>query len=62
LDPSATEFGTNPGKTTVPHNPGADQVAALFAEEGVANKVREQIVSKDEVVAKDPTYIKQEVC
>lgn len=60
LEPSATEFGTNPGKTTVPHNPEAGEVAALFEEEGVAHKVRE-VGSQEEIVAKDPTYIKQEV-
>ncbi|KAI5451451.1 hypothetical protein NCC49_001757 [Naganishia albida] len=60
LEPSATEFGTNPGKTTVPHNPEAGEVAALFEEEGVAHKVRE-VGSQEEIVAKDSTYIKQEV-
>ncbi|KAJ9121752.1 hypothetical protein QFC22_002373 [Naganishia vaughanmartiniae] len=59
LDPTATEIGSNPGKTTVPHNPDSDQIAPLHDGQEVIGKVQEQIVS-EETAAKDPTYLKQE--
>ncbi|KAJ9111742.1 hypothetical protein QFC19_001104 [Naganishia cerealis] len=59
LDPTATVIGSNPGKTTVPHNPDSDQVAPFSAEEGVT--VQEQIVQPEqETTVKDPTHIKQQ--
>ncbi|KAJ9102559.1 hypothetical protein QFC21_002960 [Naganishia friedmannii] len=57
LDPTATEFGSNPGKTTVTHNPDSDQIAPLHDGQEVVGKI---VPSGEGTTAKDPTYLKQE--